>query len=122
MQGKGIGMKKKNAKMGNGTDDIGLEVIGVKIGGMALVTYKGLAGTFASFADSCLRKQVLPGFHEKGLIAEAAPKESGLYLRLSGKRSDKKLKEVIDIAMVNAGAYSDAGGRAIVFIDVESEK
>jgi hypothetical protein len=119
-------MKRKTAKTDvktdSKTDETGLEVIGVKIGGKAPATYKGLAGTFASFTDSCLRKQVLPGFHEKGLIVETTPKERGLFLRLSGKRSGKKLKEVMDIAMVNAGAYPDAGGRAIVFIDVESEK
>lgn len=115
-------MRKKTVKADVWTDETGLEVIGVKIGGKAPATYKGLAGTFASFADSCLRKQVLPGFHEKGLIAEAAPKETGLFLRLSGKRSEKKLKEVMDIALINAGAYPDKGGKAGYFIDIESEK
>jgi hypothetical protein len=120
--GKGSGMRKTTVKADVWTDETGLEVIGVKIGGKAPVTYKGLAGTFASFTDSCLRKQVLPGFHEKGLIVETIPKEKGLFLRLSGKRSEKKLKEVMDIALINAGAYPDKGGKAGYFIDVESEK
>lgn len=115
-------MKKQTAKKKDSEEKTGLEVISVKIGSRAPATYKGLGGTFASFTDSCLRKQVLPGFHEKGLIAEAELKEAGLVLRLSGKRSATKLREVMDIALLNTGAYPDKGGTAGFFIDVESEK
>jgi len=102
--------------------ETGLEVIGVKIGNKAPAIYKGLGGTFASLMDSCLRKRALPGFHEKGLIAEAELKEAGLVLRLSGKRSETSLGEVMDIALLNTGAYPDEGGKTGFFIDVESEK
>ena len=115
-------MKKQTAKKKASEEKTGMEVISVKIGKGIPATYKGLGGTFASFTDSCLRKQALPGFHEKGLIVETIPKEKGLFLRLSGKRSEKKLKEVMDIALINAGAYPDKGGKAGYFIDVESEK
>jgi hypothetical protein len=115
-------MKKKAKKMEASAGETGLEVISVQIGSRAPATYKGLGGTFASFMDSCLRKQTLPGFHEKGLIAEAEPKDAGIVLCLSGKRSATKLQEVMDIALLNTGAYPDAGGKAGFFIDVKSEQ
>ena len=91
-------MKKQTAKKKDSEEKKGLEVISVKIGSSTPATYKGLGGTFASFTDSCLRKQTLPGFNEKGLIAEAEPKDVGLVLCLSGKRSETKLQEVMDTA------------------------
>jgi hypothetical protein len=115
-------MKKQTAKKKASEEKTGMEVISVKIGKGIPATYKGLGGTFASFTDSCLRKQALPGFHEKGLILEAEPKGAGLVLCLSGKRSEAKLREVMDIALVNAGAYPEAGNQANFFIDVKSEK
>ena len=115
-------MKKKTEKKKVSEEKTGLEVISVKIGSNAAATYKGLGGTFASFTDSCLRKQTLPGFHEKGLISEVEPKEAGIVLCLSGKHSATKLKEVMDIAMLNTGAYPDSGGKAGFFIDVKSEQ
>jgi len=115
-------MKKQTSKKKDSEEKKGLEVISVKIGSRAPATYKGLGGTFASFTDSCLRKQTLPGFHEKGLIAEAEPKEAGIALCLSGKRNAAQLREVMDIALLNTGAYPDKGGTAEFFIDVKSEK
>lgn len=115
-------MRKKTAKTDVMTDEAGLEVISVKIGSKPPATYKGLGGTFACFSDSCLRKQALPGFHEKGLIAEAAPTGAGLVLYLSGKHSEKKLKEVMDIALLNTGAYPVEEGEAKYLIEVKSEK
>ena len=102
----------------NGT---GLEIIGVKIGGRVYGTYQGLGGTFATFMDCCLRKKALPGFHEKGIIAEAELKNKTLSLRLSGKRTQDELMEVMDIALQNIGAYPDKGGNAAFFIEVKSE-
>ena len=113
-------MKKKVKKVESSAGETGLEVISVKIGSGAPATYKGLGGTFACFTDSCIRKQTLPGFHEKGLIAEAEPKDTGIVLCLSGKRSETKLQEVMDIALLNTGAYPDKGGKAKYFIDVKS--
>jgi hypothetical protein len=115
-------MKKKTEKKKVSEEKTGMEVISVKIGSKPSAIYKGLGGTFASFMDSCLRKQALPGFHEKGLIAEAEPKDTGIVLCLSGKRSQTKLREVMDIALLNIGAYPDSGGKAEFFIDVKSEK
>ena len=98
-----------------------LEVIAVKIGNNIRGAYKGLGGTFASFVDSCLRKEALPGFYEKGLIAEAELKNKTLSLRLSGKRTQDELMEIMDIALQNIGAYPDKGGNATFFIEVKSE-
>ena len=102
-------------------DKLVLEIIAVKIGNRIRGTYKGLGGTFASFVDSCLRKEALPGFYEKGLIAEAELKDKNLSLCLSGKRPEDELMEVIDIALHNIGAYSDKGGNAAFFIEVKSD-
>jgi len=115
-------MKKKAKKVESSVVETGQEVISVKIGSKPPAIYKGLGGTFASFMDSCLRKQTLPGFHEKGLIAEAEPKDTGIVLCLSGKRSQTKLREVMDIALLNIGAYPDEEDKAEFFIDVKSEK
>jgi hypothetical protein len=109
----------------NGTtneDASGMEIIELKIGKNGRGTYTGLDGTFANVVECCLRKKVLPGFHEKGLIADAKLKDKTLTLVLAGKRTGAKLTEMIDIAMLNIGAYPDAGGRTDFFIDVTSEK
>ena len=98
-----------------------LEVIAVTIGNSIRGAYKGLGGTFASFVDSCLRKEALPGFYEKGLIAEAELKDKNLSLCLSGKRPENELMEVMEIALHNIGAYQDKGGNAAFFIEVKSE-
>jgi hypothetical protein len=118
-------MAKKISKMdvsGVNKGGSGLDVICLSINGKALATYKGLGGTFAGFIDSCLRKRVLPGFHEQGLLAEALHQGTALVIRLSGKRSTKKLKEIMDVAFVNAGAYPDENNGAIFIIEVKSEK
>jgi hypothetical protein len=114
-------MKKKAKKADTSAVESGFDVVSVHIGTEDPVVYRGLGGTFASFADSCLRKRVLPGFHQKGLIAEAEPKESGLVLCLSGKRSEKRLREIMDIALVNTGAYPSRGGKAGFSINVTSK-
>ena len=102
-------------------NETGLEIIGVKIGDRVYETYPGLGGTFATFVDCCLRKRALPGFHEKGIIADAELKNKTLSLRLSGKRTQDELMEVMDIALQNIGAYPDKGGNAAFFIEVKSE-
>ena len=102
-------------------NETGLEIIGVKIGDRVYGTYQGLGGAFATFMDCCLRKKALPGFHEKGIIAEAELKNKTLSLRLSGKRTQDELMEVMDIALQNIGAYPDKGGNAAFFIEAKSE-
>lgn len=115
-------MKKKAKKTDARAVESGFDVISVHIGSEDPVVYRGLGGTFASFADSCLRKRILPGFHQKGLIAEAEPKESGLVLCLSGRRSETRLREIMDIALINTGAYPSGGGEAGFSINVTSKK
>ena len=103
-------------------NDLGLEIISVKIDNKVRGTYEGLGGTFASFVYCCLDKKVLPGFHKAGLIAEAELKDGGLMLTLSGKHNAIKLMEVMDIALLNIGALPKAGGKAEWFIEVQLSK
>jgi hypothetical protein len=102
-------------------NDAGLEIIAVKIGREVRGSYRGLGGTFASFAYSCLDKKTIPGFHEKGLIAEAELKEGGMLLVLSEKRTETELMEIMDIALENIGAFPGAG-KAKYIIDIKSKK
>jgi hypothetical protein len=103
-------------------NDQGLEIIAVKIGREVRGSYKGLGGTFASFAYSCLDKKAIPGFHEKGLIAEAELNEGGMLLVLSGKRSESELMEIMDIAFENIGAFPGVEAEAKYIIDVKSKE
>jgi len=98
-----------------------LEIIAVKIGREVRGSYSALGGTFASFTYSCLDKKAIPGFYEKGLIAEAKLKEGGMLLVLSGKRSETELMEIMDIALENIGAFPGAG-KAKYIIDIKSKE
>lgn len=102
--------------------EAGVEMIAVKIGDKIYGTYQGLAGTFAGFADCCLRKKELPGFHKKDLIVEAERNDRSLRLLLKGKRTPKKLMDVMDIALANMVAFPETEGEAEWFIEVRSEK
>ena len=99
-----------------------MEMIEVRSGKNGRGTYTGLVGTFATILECCLRKKVLPGFHEKGLIADAELKDKTLTLTLSGKHTGARLTEMMEIAMLNIGAYPDKGDKASFFIGVKSEK
>jgi hypothetical protein len=99
-----------------------MEIIEVKIGKSARRTYTGLGGTFANIVECCLRKKALPGFHKKGLIADAKLKDKTLTLTLSGKLTGAQLSKMMEIAMPNIGAYPDKGDDASFFIGVKSEK
>ena len=103
-------------------NDPGLEIVAVKIGREVRGSYRGLEGTFASLAYSCLDKKAIPGFHEKGLIAEAELKEGGMLLVLSGKRTDSELMEIMDIALENIGAFPGVRAGAKYTIDVKSKE
>jgi len=103
-------------------NDPGLEIIAVKIGREVRGSYSGLGGTFASFVYCCLDKKIVPGFHEKGLIAEAKLKEGGLLLVLSGKMTETELMEFMDIALENIGAFTSLGAEAKYIIDVKSKE
>jgi hypothetical protein len=99
-----------------------MEIIEVKIGKSGRDTYAGLEGTFANIVECFLRKKALPGFHEKGLIADVELKGNTLTLVLAGRRTQAKLAEMMEIAMPNIGAYPDKGDNASFFIGVKSEK
>jgi hypothetical protein len=106
----------------NNEDTSGMEMIEVKSGKNGRGTYTGLVGTFATIVECCLRKKILPGFLEKNLIADVKLKDKTLTLTLSGKRTGAKLTAMMEIALLNIGAYPDTGSRAEFFIDVQSEK
>ncbi len=97
-----------------------VEIIAFKIGQKIHGTYKGFGGTFASFVDCCLRKKVLAGVYEEGIIAEAELKDHGLSLCLSGKRTQAELTTIMDIALLNIGALPESGGKAKWLIEVTS--
>ena len=101
--------------------DAAFEGIAVKIGDKVMGTYQGLGGTFATFADCCIRKKTLAGFHEKGLLTRASVKDKTLTLTLSGNHSRPKLMEMMDIALQNVGAYPHIGVDTAFSIGVKSE-
>jgi hypothetical protein len=100
----------------------GLEIISVKIDGKVCQIYKGLSGTFASFADCCLRKKVLPGYYQEGFVEEAALSKRELRLSLSGKHTKAELMEILDVALLNIVAFPHTGGEAGFFIEAKSNK
>ena len=85
-------------------------------------SYQGLAGTFASFAYSCLDKKAIPGFYEKGLIAEAELTEGGMLLVLSGKKTETEVVGIMDVAFENIGAFPSVESGAKYIIDVKSNE
>ena len=100
----------------------GVEIIAVNIDGNAWRTYEGLAGTFAGFADSCLRMKTLPGFYRTDLTVEAKLKGRRLHLVLPGKRKPAELMEILETALLNIVAFPCTEGKAGCFIEVKSEK
>jgi hypothetical protein len=111
------------AKKKNLTDkEKGVEIIALSIDDKDCGAYRGLAGTFAGFADSCLRKKMLPGFYQKGLLGAAEMKDGRLQVRISGRRSAEKIAEVMDVALLNMVAFPCTGGKAEYFIEVRSKK
>jgi len=100
----------------------GVEIIAVNIDGNVWRTYEGLAGTFAGFADSCLRMKALPGFYRAGLIVEGELKGRSLQLVLPGKRTLAELMEILDTALLNIVAFPCTEGDADCFIEVKSKK
>ena len=107
--------------MGLSNKEKGVEIMAVSIDGKAWRTYEGLAGTFAGFADSCLRMKALPGFYRTGLIVEGELKGRSLQIVLPGKRTPAELMEIIDIALLNIVAFPCTEGEAECFIEVKSE-
>jgi len=110
------------AKKKSTSKDSGVEIIAVNIDGEAGGAYQGLAGTFAGFADACLRKKMLPGFYQKGLLQAAELKDKHLQVVVSGRRSAAKLAEIMDVALLNLVAFPCPGGKAEYFIEVRAKK
>lgn len=108
--------------MASKSNDRGVEIIAVSIDGKACGNYEGLAGTFAGFADSCLRMKTLPGFYRTGLTVEGELKGRRLQLALPGKRRPAELMEILDTALLNIVAFPSTQGEAECFIEVKSEK
>ena len=107
--------------MAENENNQGLECIAVKIGNKVIGTFEGLGGTFASFVYCCLDKKVIPGFHDEGFIAEAELKDGGLLLVLSGRHTENELMEIMDIALLNIGAFPGAEAKVAYVIDVKSK-
>ncbi|MDD5168983.1 MAG: hypothetical protein PHN75_09205 [Syntrophales bacterium] len=99
-------------------NESGVEIIAVKIDGQVCRTYKGLSGTFAGFADCCLRKKVLPGSYQKDLVTTAVLRDRNLFLSLSGNRTQEELLEILDDALLNIVAFPETGSEAECFIEV----
>ena len=108
--------------MGLSNKEKGVEIIAVSIDGDAWGTYEGLAGTFAGFADSCIRMKELPGYYRTGLTAEGELKGRHLRLALPGKRTIAELMEILDTALLNIVAFPCKKGKAECFIEVKSGK
>ena len=116
----GDGCKGGTTLASNGYDTA-FEGIALKIGDKVIGTYQGLGGTFATFVDFCLRKKMLAGFHQKGLLSRAAVKDKTLTLTLSGNHTRPKLMEIMDIALQNVGAYPHKGVDTAYSIGVKTE-
>jgi len=104
------------------SNERGVEIMAVSIDGKACGNYEGLAGTFASFADSCLRHKTLPGFYRTDLTVEAELKGRRLHLVLPGKRTPAELMEILDTALLNIVAFPCTEGKAECFIEVKTGK
>lgn len=100
-------------------EDIDLEVITVKVGGNPIQNYEGFGGTFASLADSCIRKKVLPGVFKEGIIADVELKKNNLLLSLSGEYVDDIIIDFMDIALKNTGAFPVPEGTARFSVEVK---
>ena len=100
-------------------EDIDLEVITVMVGGNPIQNYEGFGGTFASLADSCIRKKVLPGVFEEGIIANVELKNNNLLLSLSGEYVDDTIIDFMDIALKNTGAFPVQKGTASFLVEVK---
>lgn len=108
--------------MAANSNERGVEIIDVSIDGRVWRTYEGLAGTFACFADSCLRMKTLPGFYRTDLAVAGELKGRRLRLVLPGKRTPAALKKILDAALLNIVAFPSTQGEAECFIEVRSEK
>ncbi len=104
------------------SNERGVEIIAVSVDGRAWRNYEGLAGTFAGFADSCLRHKALPGYYRTGITVEAELKGRSIRLVLPGKRTPAELMEIMDIALLNIVAFPCTEEEAECFIEVKSEQ
>lgn len=100
-------------------NETAFEIIKVRIRHKASRNYQGFGGTFASLVDSCVRKRALPGIYQDGLVSGAEVKENTLLVMLSGRRAERAVLDIMDIALRNIGAFPGAEGRADFFVEVK---
>lgn len=100
------------------TQAVELEIITVKIGEELRKNYEGFGGTFATLADSCMRKKILPGVYEEGITVDAEVKDKILFLSLSGDSVNSRVVDLLDIALKNSGAFPVSGGQAHFQVEV----
>lgn len=95
------------------------EIIAVKAGKLSR-SYKAYKGTFAGLVYNCTQKKALPGFcYEENLVAGAESKDSVLSVTLTGKRTGKKMMEIMGIALENSSAFPVEGGKNQFSINVK---
>ncbi len=96
------------------------EIIVVKAGKLSR-NYKAYKGTFAGLVYNCVEKKALPGFcYEEGLVAGAESGDSSvLSVTLTGRRTGKKLMEIMGLALENSSAFPVEGGKPKYSISVK---
>jgi hypothetical protein len=104
------------------SNERGVEILAISIDGKAWRNYEGLDGTFAGFADSCLRRQTLLGYYRTDLRVAGELQGRRLQLALPGRRTPAEVVEILDTALLNLVAFPSTHGEAECFIEVKSEK
>jgi hypothetical protein len=96
------------------------EIIAVNAGKLSR-NYKAYKGTFAGLVYNCIEKKALPGFYyEENLVAGAESRDSSvLSVTLTGRRTGKKLMEIIGLALENSSAFPVDGGKPEYSISVK---
>lgn len=97
------------------------EIIRVTISSEISVYYSGFKGSYATLADSCLRKNTLPGLYEKGIISHAVVNNQGLLLGLKAGLSENEIIEIMDIALKNTGTFPTVDDQAEFNVIVEGK-
>jgi hypothetical protein len=87
---------------------ISVEIIRVRIGSEISLYYSGFKGSYATFADSCIRKKALPGLYQPGLISHAEDKGIEMSLTLKAGLKEDDVIEFMDIALKNTGTFPSA--------------
>lgn len=84
------------------------EIIAVRAGGSQRY-YAGFGGTFATLADSLVRKKCLPGFYDVEWLKWAHLESDTLQVVFQAIGSDDELWSILDVTVKNTGAFPCAG-------------